>query len=110
MLVILLILRIIKKGRNLDTIWSFFKKSEYKLESAGCRIELAKTRIEMAMFKLKNCNDTKSAQKLAVLAWSSISLYKNIPFPDKLLSFVNAKKDEIVDLSKYFLSYHVMSQ
>ncbi|MGD9212263.1 MAG: hypothetical protein PVI90_15890, partial [Desulfobacteraceae bacterium] len=85
----------LQKGRNFDTIWSFFKKSEYKLENAGCRIELAKTRIEMAMFKLKNCNDTKSAQKLAVLAWSSISLYKNIPFPEELLSFVNTKNDDL---------------
>jgi len=71
------------KGEALARIEEELKKSERFLLSSGDPIQLAKTRLELARFKLKE-NDKKAAQYYAQKAWHGVAGYEDLFFPDDL--------------------------
>jgi transcriptional regulator with GAF, ATPase, and Fis domain/tetratricopeptide (TPR) repeat protein len=71
------------KGENLSKVEGFLLESESELKRSGANIELAKTRAEIALVKLKE-GDKEAALDLALKAWQDYPVLKQGAFPNEL--------------------------
>lgn len=76
-----------EKEENLTEVERLLSESESELMRAGASIEIAKTRSEMALIKLKQ-GDKKGASELALKAWEAWSSLNHESFPKELRSLI----------------------
>lgn len=80
------------KGENPAKIKSFLKKSEAILRRVGDPIQLALTRADLALLKLRK-DKQKEALDLALLAWEGLSVYGVTSFPNELMLLIQSQDD-----------------
>ncbi len=87
------------RGDNPEKIKALLENSEADLERAGAYTELAKTRAELARFKLQEGNE-QEAVDLALKAWEGLSIYGFEVLPPEIRPLIKSRKVSLSNQSQ----------